>query len=72
MILNLPRLLTFTVCIKVQHTAGPHNGFQRNDLIKWHTKQFIVIEPAGWGMVGFMGTEIMVTKGKSFLSKKKK
>lgn len=68
----MPRSLTFTICIKVQYTASPHYSLQRNDLIEGHPKEFIVIEPTRWRVVGFMGTEIMVTKGKPFFSEKRK
>lgn len=63
------RPLTFTICIKVQHAAGPHHSLQGNDLVQRHPKQFIVVEPTGWRMVGFVGTEIMVAKGKPLLSR---
>lgn len=68
----MPGPRTFTVCVEVQHTAGPHDGLQGDDLIERHPEQLVVIEPTGRRMVGFMGTEVMVAKGKPFLSKNRK
>lgn len=62
--------LTFAVRVQVQDTAGPHHSLQGNDLVQRHPEQFIVIETAGWRMVGFVGPEIMVAEGEALLSEK--
>lgn len=66
------RSLTFTIRIKVQDTAGPYHSLQGNDLVEWHPKQLIVIETAGWRVVGLVGAEVVMTEGKTFLSKEER
>lgn len=60
--------LTLAVSIQVQHTARPHHSLQWYDLIERHSEQLVVVETTGRRVVCFMGTEIMMTKGKPFTS----
>lgn len=60
--------LTLAVSIQVQHTARPHHRLQWYDLIERHSEQLVVIEATGRRVVCFMGTEIVMTKGKPFTS----
>lgn len=64
--------LTLAVSIQVQHTARPHHRLQWYDLIERHSEQLIVIEATGRRVVCFMGTEIVMTKGKPFTSTERK
>lgn len=60
--------LTFAVSVEIQHTAGSHDCLQGDDLVERHAKQLVLVEPARWGMVCLVRTEVVVAKGEPLTS----